>query len=289
MKPLFWDAINPATGQPYTFDDPNLRWGDPSYILEPGDPGYTPVSPANPTHPTRPKKMKRQAYYPSRAADQIVWLENLRNKLAGHAPALGLTVAECEAGIADARWLVYVLGSWLPAARAWALSCTDTAKDAQDGDGVALSSLLPFTPPALPAGVVAVKTGALVRLFALVGKLKEAGGYTEAIGTDLGLIGSEDTAPNLATVQPVLTATVSGGKVEIGWSWEGYRKFLDLCEIQVDRGAGWVPLVFDTTPGYTDSAPHPAALTRWKYRAIYHVNDAQVGLWSAEASVTVGG
>ena len=42
----------------------------------------------------------------------------------------------------------------------------------------------------------------------------------------------------------------------------------------------------DTTPGYTDTAPHPATLTRWKYRAIYHADDAQVGLWSAEVSVT---
>ena len=28
----------------FHFDDPNLRWGDPSYLLEPGAPGY--VAPA---------------------------------------------------------------------------------------------------------------------------------------------------------------------------------------------------------------------------------------------------
>jgi hypothetical protein len=94
-----------------------------------------------------------------------------------------------------------------------------------------------------------------------------------------------------ATVQPVLTATVNGGRVDIGWSWEGNAKFLDMCEIQVDRGdgKGWGPLAFDTTPNYTDNAAFPATLTRWKYRAIYHLNDAQVGQWSAEVSVTVGG
>jgi hypothetical protein len=31
------------------WDDPNLRWGSPSYILEPGDPGYVPPSPSTPT------------------------------------------------------------------------------------------------------------------------------------------------------------------------------------------------------------------------------------------------
>ena len=38
MKALLWDAINPATGTPFTFDDPNLFWGAPSYYLEPDDP-----------------------------------------------------------------------------------------------------------------------------------------------------------------------------------------------------------------------------------------------------------
>jgi hypothetical protein len=48
MKTLTWDSG-------YTWDDPNLRWGDPSYILEPGDPGYTPPTPTT----TPPKKGKR--------------------------------------------------------------------------------------------------------------------------------------------------------------------------------------------------------------------------------------
>lgn len=74
-----------------------------------------------------------------------------------------------------------------------------------------------------------------------------------------------------------------------GWGWQGFSAFLDMLEIQVDRGTGWGPLAFDTTPNYTDTAPFPATPARWKYRAIYRLNDAQVGVWSAEASITVGG
>jgi len=33
----------------------------------------------------------------------------------------------------------------------------------------------------------------------------------------------------------------------------------------------------------------PAAPVKWKYKAIYHVGDQQVGLWSNEATITVGG
>jgi hypothetical protein len=39
----------------------------------------------------------------------------------------------------------------------------------------------------------------------------------------------------------------------------------------------------------SDSIHFPATPTKWKYRAIYRLDDAQVGLWSAEVSVTVGG
>lgn len=75
----------------------------------------------------------------------------------------------------------------------------------------------------------------------------------------------------------------------IKWGWGGYGRFLDSCEIQVDRadGKGFVLLTIDTTPGYTDTTPLPAALTRWSYRACYRANDAQAGLWSATTSITV--
>lgn len=293
MKTLHWDKINPATGTPYTWDDPNLRWGDPSYILEPGDPGYVPPLSPVPANqpPTKLKKMKRQAYYPSRAADQVVWLENFRNKLPGYQVALGLSDPEVADGVADARELIYLQGSWLPAVRNYAPACTNSVTDAQTGDGSSLLVLPVFTPPALPAGVVMVNTGALNRIFALVAKIKDSAGYTEAIGTDLGLIGPGTTAPDLGTVQPVLGAKLSGDHVDITWNWGGNGPFLDMLELCVDRGdgQGWRPLAHDTTPNYTDTAPFPAVLTRWKYKAIYHANDAQVGLWSTEVSVTVGG
>ena len=48
-------------------------------------------------------------------------------------------------------------------------------------------------------------------------------------------------------------------------------------------------LNIDTTPGYTDSHPQPATPTVWKYRGIFRVGDQQVGQWTAEVSVAVGG
>jgi hypothetical protein len=55
------------------------------------------------------------------------------------------------------------------------------------------------------------------------------------------------------------------------------------------RTKSWEQFAFDTNPGDTNITPFPAALTRWKCHGIYPLDDAQVGLWSAEASITIGG
>jgi len=240
--------------------------------------------------------MIRQRYYPTRSADQIVWLENFRNKLGTHGAALGLAAPTVANLVADARWLVYTLGSWLPAARAYTLACTAAAKEAQSGPGGSVALVLPvFVPPLLPAAdgaipaVVPRPPGALTGIFDAVQAMKAAAGYTEAIGMDLGIEGAADSGPDFATVQPILTTTLSGSSVQVGWGWEGNAKYLDQCEIQVDRGQGWTLLTIDTTPNYWDNAAHPTNPARWKYRAIYRVGDQQVGLWSAEVSVMVGG
>ena len=56
MRPLTWDSG-------VRWDDPNLRWGDPSYILEPGDPGYTPpaVPPSDSQSKQKTKAMSTNA------------------------------------------------------------------------------------------------------------------------------------------------------------------------------------------------------------------------------------
>ena len=50
---------------------------------------------------------------------------------------------------------------------------------------------------------------------------------------------------------------------------------------------GLVFLAPDTTPGYLDTCPRPATPAKWTYRAIYRVNDAPVGQWSAPVSVAM--
>ena len=145
--------------------------------------------------------------------------------------------------------------------------------------------------PTFPAPVPVVAAGVEARFRALVKKIKAHARYTVTIGDLLGIESPQHTPPDLATLQPVIAVAFTGNHVHLDWGWGGYSVYLDMIELQVDRGdgKGFVLLNFDTTPGYIDTAPMPAALTKWKYKAIYRVGDQRVGLWSNEATLTVGG
>ncbi len=143
--------------------------------------------------------------------------------------------------------------------------------------------------PVMPAAVPAVAPGIEARFRALVGQIKASKNYNEAIGQALKIEGAEQTPPDYASLQPVLRVRVSGNAVRIEFGWQGYSAWLDLCELQVDRadGHGYVPLAFVSTNGCTDNQPFPATPTKWTYRAIFRVGNAQVGLWSLPVSVNV--
>ena len=176
MRTAYFDSGDPEM----YFDNPNLRWGDPAYLLEPGDPGYVAPfpPPTNQTNHQKKKHMKRHPYYPHRQADEIVWLTNFTNKISTYATTLGLTAGQVTAIKADCLWLIYILQIWLPAIRNWAQSGTDALQEAQSGTGSSAQALPVFTAPALPVGTTAVNPGALLRLFTFVQDLKESGEVT---------------------------------------------------------------------------------------------------------------
>ena len=88
---------------------------------------------------------------------------------------------------------------------------------------------------------------------------------------------------------PVIALEMSGGAVLARGKWMGLSEYLDMLEIQVDRGQGYSLLSYDTTPDYLDTTPMPATPEKWSYKAIFRVGDQRVGQWSAVVSITVGG
>ena len=157
----------------------------------------------------------------------------------------------------------------------------------------------PRPPPARPAvpkfppGPAAVEPGIEPRFRALAQQVKANADFNQPMGEALGIVGPEQTPPDYATLKPAIKAVINGTAVDLDWNWGGYRSFLSMCELQVDRaeegGLGFVLLAMDTTPGNTDSHPFPAKPAIWTYKAIYHAGDSRVGNWSNPVSVTVGG
>jgi hypothetical protein len=199
---------------------------------------------------------------------------------------IGVTAAQMIAQAADADYFNYTLqcmAVMASGAQQWT-----TWKNIERDGGTPPAMGAPVA-PVFPAAVPAVAPGIEARFRALVQLIKANPNYNEAIGQALGIEGAQQTGPDLTTVQPIIDAVISGNHVNVKWGWGGNGAYLDICEIQVDRGdgKGFVLLTIDTTPGYTDTQPFPAASAKWTYKAIYRLDDAQVGLWSQTASVTV--
>ncbi len=96
-------------------------------------------------------------------------------------------------------------------------------------------------------------------------------------------------------IRPCLGAIVqmkaSANKRAFATLREGTRaepEVLPFSPRQIHADCGWTLLAFDTTPNYTDLAPLPATLAKWKYCAICRVGDHQVGVWSNTVELTVG-
>lgn len=209
--------------------------------------------------------------------------------IGSYSATLGVTAAQVTAQAAAADYFNYVL------------ACRDIMQNGAlqwigwktliRAGGTPRPSGAPVVSPVFPAAVPAVAPGIETRFRALVKQIKASPSYNETIGQALGVEGSQQVGPDLATLQPNINAVINGTQVNIEWDWSGFSADLDICEIQVDRGdgKGFVLLTFDTTPGYVDTQPFPATPVKWTYQAIYRVGDSRVGQWSKPVSVTVGG
>jgi hypothetical protein len=227
--------------------------------------------------------MPKSYYLPADDAGKGAWLNNLNAKLPSYSAALGLTATDTASVAADAAFFTYSLSS-IGQVAAYSQQWTAYKNSTRSGTGASLGSA-PVA-PSLGVAPTAVAPNIFGRSTALVARIKTAPGYTDSIGQALQIIGADQTV-DVTTMKPVITAALDAGQVDIGWTKQG----MDGIEIQVDRGTGFVFLAIDTVPGYTDTAPLPAAgqSALWKYKAIYRQGDDRVGQWSDVVSIPVAG
>ncbi|MBL9116120.1 MAG: hypothetical protein JNJ83_14025 [Verrucomicrobiaceae bacterium] len=231
-------------------------------------------------------KMKRQDYYPSRIGDQVNWLDNYGTKLPIHGATLGVIAGDITASVNDAKYAKYVLGTWLTAVRAFSPSTTDAVDDVLTGGGTTPFVLPTFTAPDLPAGVTAAIPGTLNRIFALVAKMKLSAGYTEAIGTDLGIVGAEQTDKALPKFDAELLQGAGCQCVKLTFAKYGHMGVY----IESRRGNGvWEFLAIDTESPYMDERPLLAAGQPEvrEYRMRFWDKGTPNGDWTDVVKVTV--
>jgi len=229
--------------------------------------------------------MSKQDYIPNDDGSLAGRLEQFAANVGGYTTTLGLSSTDVTAQAADAAYLRYVLTQqqrFQQAGQQWT-AWKNLLRDG--GTGTIAGAPVFLTPPG--TAVAAVLPGIVARFRALVRRVKAATNYSVAIGEALGIEGPQSTAPDLATLQPVLAPTVAGDRVHLDWT----KSEADSLELLVDRGdgKGFVFLAVDTVPDYVDTAPIPAAPAVWKYKAIYRVGDERVGQWSPVVSVPLGG
>jgi hypothetical protein len=228
--------------------------------------------------------MARAAVIPKNDDGRRDWLNNFALKLVVYAASLGVTPAELAAVQAAALFWAWVLDA-KNAFDQFDMNWTAYKNLARDG-GAPLGAVPAV--PALPAAPPAVDAGIFVWVAQLVARIKKHPGCTDAIAQDLGIIGAMQTF-DPGSMKPVLDLELQAGHPNVGWTKQG----MDGIEIWVDRGdgKGFCFLAIDTIPDYLDTAPLPAAGTSavWKYKAIYRLNDEQVGQWSDIASISVMG
>jgi hypothetical protein len=200
-----------------------------------------------------------------------------------YATLLEIAAARIAGQLADANYFAFALACQTAAinyGQQWTAWKT-AVREGGDGPATGLPQAL-----VLPATVPVVPLGIEPRFRALMGDLKKHPAYNDAIGQALGIEGTEKPGPDFATFGPVLKLEQTGAGVMVRWNWRGQSAFLDLLEIEVDRGSGFHLLSYDSTPDYLDTTPITVA-AKWIYRAIFRVGDARVGQWSGPVSINV--
>lgn len=246
----------------------------------------------------KPKKhtqMKKNQYYPRRAAQRPEWHNNFAAKLLIHGQTLQLTAAEINNAVADNLTLGYGLGDWKTNLYDAGPAGTAALGDLESGTGGAPFVFPTYsapTPPTLPVGAGPVLPGALDRTFLLVQELKAKKTYTLPIGLDLGIVGSEAPPPPPGEAPPPrIKVTVIQGEGHQNGQIKFFKDGHTGVWVETRRGNGaWEFLTTSDKSPIIDDRPLLVAgqAEVREYRARFWDQGKPNGAWCDVAKITVG-
>jgi hypothetical protein len=140
--------------------------------------------------------------------------------------------------------------------------------------------------PTLPAAPPMVTEGIFDRVSKMVTRIKASLNYSDNIGSDLGVIAPSSTV-DISTLQPFINIKIDVGKPHLKW----VKGVADAIDLYADRndGNGFVYVGRLSRNEYLDITPMAAnkVYNEWKYKAIFVISDAQVGLYSMIQSIDI--
>lgn len=279
----------------------NVRWGSPSYLLEPGDPGYEPPQPGDPDYvppfPIRKKTkhtMKRQPYLPNNDPGVLALLVALDTSLPG---ALAAKYDVDAAQLLRLRHGRHAFGWFLdamPIARQWSLSLTDAHDSMMDSEPAAPAALpgLPVLPPVPtfndPPVTALLEPGFFDFVGRLVQQIKNHDKFNEPDGILLKIVGAEMPDPDPQIEPEVKWKLGPGGRPVISVKKTPFQGY------QVSAAKGADPLVnagFSTTRDYELDLPMPAPgqAEVWRVQVQYRYKGEPFGQKSQIIEIPVRG
>lgn len=257
MKPVFWDSG-------FTWDDPNVRWGDPSYRLEPGDPGYVAAPPTSPPTTTpKPSRTMTADYIPQSYPNLDEWCAKQAAELtAPLATTIGMTDPE----------------------RAAFLAAVDTVKTA-----VAPIVDLMQQLDELTANFPMILDAQMPLIRAAIKRAKTSPGCTPAIQTQLDWIGAAHNV-DPANSRPSIDVEAQRGRIKITGRKPGFDSVSIYARKKGDVAWNLIAVRKRKFP-YYDETPLVVANTPEvrEYMAIGVVKDEEIGQPSEIKEVVYAG
>lgn len=258
MRTVFWDDGT-------AWDDVNFGWGEPSFVLEAGDPGYVaPVSqPATPTKPRRKKDTMNTDYIPNSYANLNTWLTLQQTALTTTlATTINMSAAERTAYLAAVGVLQPVLAAIV------------SLMDQLDQKTADLQPLLEGQLPVIRAAIKRAKTSPTC---------------LPSIQEQLDWVGAAHNV-DPSNAQPTITATAERGRVRIDGRKPGFEAVNIYFRKKGDVQWKLIAVRKRKFP-FFDEAPLAVAGTPEvrEYMAIGVVDDEEIGQTSEIREVVYAG
>jgi hypothetical protein len=229
--------------------------------------------------------MARKFWWATSMPDQLVQMQNFRDKIDNYATQLGLTPADVTAAVALCDAFIGALNA-TELCRSTMMAMKQWRDDVFNGEPVGKTA--PPAPVFPVVGAVTYTVGVVKEFFELRDRIVASPGYSMAIGEDLGIVGAEISAPLPGSILPNLKAVTSTGYwVNLSGSMQG----MDALRVEYSRDGGenftTVAFLTNTPGGFQITPANPGQAEKGFIRAVYIKRNEEVGGYSANYPVTL--